>query len=191
LSVLPRAFDELSNSFRNHLLLLGRCPLLAGIGLLHVISNPGVDPFAGTLLKETLVSTNSHRPHRRPRPEQRPGRPITSSTSEPIPAPGESNQLLYTPAEAADKLRVRESWLRRRAAARQIPCTFLGKHLRFSDADLAGIVAQNAQAPTGRRPRRRSSTVRDRDLPPPPVRSVHPPDRHDHNRDDGSSPWLG
>jgi hypothetical protein len=27
---------------------------------------------------------------------------------------------------------VRESWLRRKAAARAIPCTFLGKHLRFS-----------------------------------------------------------
>jgi hypothetical protein len=87
---------------------------------------------------------------------------------------------------------VPESWLRRKAAARQIPCTFLGKHLRFSTADLAAIVAQNGQAPTGRRPRRRPApTNRDRDLPPPPRRSVDPPDRHDHNRDDGSNPWHG
>jgi excisionase family DNA binding protein len=106
---------------------------------------------------------------------------------------GEGDQLLYTPAEAAELLRIRESWLRRKAAARQIPCTFLGKHLRFSAADLAAIVAQNGQAPTGRRPRRRGlrSTVRDRDLPRPPLRSVDPPDRDDHNREDGSSAWHG
>jgi hypothetical protein len=30
--------------------------------------------------------------------------------------------LLYTPAEAAVLLRVRESWLRRKAGARVIPC---------------------------------------------------------------------
>src|SRR4051794_39104220 len=132
--------------------------------------------------KETFVSTNPNRntwphPHR------------TASTALPAIGP---DQLLYTPAEAAAKLCVRESWLRRRAGARQVPCTFLGKHLRFSAADLAAIVAQNGQAPTGRRPRRRpSSTVRDRDLPPAPGRRVDPPDRHDHNRDDGSSPWHG
>ncbi|GAA1818409.1 helix-turn-helix domain-containing protein [Planosporangium flavigriseum] len=112
--------------------------------------------------------------------------------TEPPPAK-EGNQLLYTPVEAAAQLRIRESWLRRQAAARQIPCTFLGKHLRFSAADLAAIVAQHGQAPTGRRPRRRGSrsTVRDRDLPTRPMRSVDPPDRDDHNRDDGSTPWHG
>ena len=57
---------------------------------------------------------------------------------------------VFTPAEAAGILRVRESWLRRKAAARQIPCTFLGKHLRFSAADLAAIVAANARPATGR-----------------------------------------
>lgn len=104
----------------------------------------------------------------------------------------QSPQLLYTPAEAARQLRVRESWLRRRAAARQVPCTFLGKHLRFSAADLAAIVAQNGQAPTGRRSGRRPSRpARNRDLPTPPRRSVDPPDRHDHNREQGSTPWHG
>jgi excisionase family DNA binding protein len=142
------------------------------------------------------VSTNPHRPHRPhrlPRPAQQPSRPGTSPASQPVPGNGE--QLLYTTAESAELLRVRESWLRRRAAARQIPCTFLGKHLRFSAADLAGIVAQNGQAPTGRRPRRRpastASTVRDRDLPTPRARSVDPPDRDDHIREQGSSPWHG
>jgi excisionase family DNA binding protein len=68
---------------------------------------------------------------------------------------------LYTPADAAGLLAVRESWLRRRAAERRVPCTFLGKHLRFSRADLEAIAAAAAR-PTGpptplrrRSPRRR------------------------------------
>jgi excisionase family DNA binding protein len=51
---------------------------------------------------------------------------------------------LYTPGEAADLLAVRESWLRRRATARAVPCTFLGKHLRFSRADLIAIARAGA-----------------------------------------------
>ena len=46
---------------------------------------------------------------------------------------------LRTPAEAAEILRIRESWLRDKAAARAIPCTFIGKHLRFSDDDIQGF----------------------------------------------------
>ena len=34
---------------------------------------------------------------------------------------------LHTPAEAAEILRIHESWLRAKAAARAIPCTFIGK----------------------------------------------------------------
>jgi excisionase family DNA binding protein len=99
--------------------------------------------------------------------------------------------VLYTPAEAAQRLRVRESWLRKKATVREIPCTFLGKHLRFSPADLAAIVAASARPAVGRRLRRKTTTtVRDRDLPPGPMRSVHPPDRDDHVSD-GSTPWPG
>jgi excisionase family DNA binding protein len=66
---------------------------------------------------------------------------------------------LYTVAEAADILKVRESWLRTKASARQIPCTFVGKHLRFSDDDLAEIMkAGSRQAVTSREPRSRRST---------------------------------
>jgi excisionase family DNA binding protein len=64
---------------------------------------------------------------------------------------------LYTPAEAARTLKVRESWLRKKAAARLIPCTFLGKHLRFTDDDLADIVRAGAREPViarSTRPRR-------------------------------------
>jgi hypothetical protein len=53
---------------------------------------------------------------------------------------------LHTPAEAAEILRIRESWLRGKAAARAIPCTFVGKHLRFSDVfSVAGNPANGVQ----------------------------------------------
>lgn len=59
---------------------------------------------------------------------------------------------LRTPAQAAQLLAVPESWLRRKAAARTIPCTFLGKHLRFSPADLAAIATAGAQSISTRTP---------------------------------------
>ena len=62
---------------------------------------------------------------------------------------------LYTPAEAADMLQVRESWLRKKASARAIPCTFIGKHLRFSDQDIAAIIAAGAKQPVVRQRRGR------------------------------------
>jgi excisionase family DNA binding protein len=64
---------------------------------------------------------------------------------------------LYTPAEAAKILKVRESWLRTKAAARAIPCTFVGKHLRFSDDDITEIMSAGARQPvTSREGRTRS-----------------------------------
>ena len=54
---------------------------------------------------------------------------------------------LYTAAEAAGILKVRESWLKTKAAARLIPCTFIGKHLRFSDDDIAEIMRAGARQP--------------------------------------------
>ncbi|MEV4644950.1 helix-turn-helix domain-containing protein [Saccharopolyspora sp. NPDC049357] len=60
--------------------------------------------------------------------------------------PSAESQILYTPEEAAAKLRVRPSWLRRKASTRAIPCRFIGKHLRFADEDLrhiAGLSSQN------------------------------------------------
>lgn len=63
----------------------------------------------------------------------------------------EAERLLYTPDEAAGLLSVPVSWLRRKAAARQVPCTFVGKHLRFSQADLTTIVEDGHQPPCNRR----------------------------------------
>ena len=50
-------------------------------------------------------------------------------------------------------LRVRESWLRTKAAARAIPCTFIGKHLRFSESDIQRIKLDGARDPATRRRR--------------------------------------
>lgn len=54
---------------------------------------------------------------------------------------------LHTVAEAADILKVKESWLRTKASARLIPCTFVGKHLRFSDDDISEIMRAGARQP--------------------------------------------
>lgn len=62
-----------------------------------------------------------------------------------------SRPHLHTPAEAAQLLTVRESWLRRQAGVRAVPCTLLGKHLRFSDADLHSIIASGARPARYRR----------------------------------------
>ena len=59
-------------------------------------------------------------------------------------------------------LAVRESWLRRRATARTVPCTFLGKHLRFSHADLVAIAAAGAHPVGAVAPRRRAGAGRAR-----------------------------
>lgn len=61
---------------------------------------------------------------------------------------------LHTPAEAANILNVRESWLRTKASARLVPCTFVGKHLRFSDDDIAEIMRAGAREPVTARERR-------------------------------------
>jgi hypothetical protein len=61
---------------------------------------------------------------------------------------------LHTAAEAAAILKVRESWLKTKASARLIPCTFIGKHLRFSDADIEDIMRAGARATIAARPGR-------------------------------------
>jgi hypothetical protein len=54
------------------------------------------------------------------------------------------------PARTALAVTARTSWLRGKAAARAIPCTFIGKHLRFSDDDIAQIMAEGARQPVTR-----------------------------------------
>lgn len=61
-----------------------------------------------------------------------------------------SEPLLYTAQQAADMLQVPVSWLRKKASARAVPCTFVGRHLRFSHADLTGIIAAGSAGTTRR-----------------------------------------
>jgi hypothetical protein len=91
----------------------------------------------------------------------------TGAAESVVPSTGESAgdpvPTLFTPTQAAELLQVPESWLRRRAARRLVPCTFLGKHLRFSHANLHQIItdatrpatARRSAADTGAAPRRR------------------------------------
>ncbi|GAA3458013.1 helix-turn-helix domain-containing protein [Saccharothrix longispora] len=90
-----------------------------------------------------------------PAPDDKPDAVAAPSETGPDSAPvAVGARLLHTPAQAAELLSVRESWLRRMAGRREIACTFVGKHLRFSDADLRSIVH------CGSRPARRDDTFR-------------------------------
>jgi excisionase family DNA binding protein len=55
---------------------------------------------------------------------------------------------LYTAAEAAEILRVKQSWLERQAAARKIPFTMLGGAYRFTADHLAVIVQTYEMVPS-------------------------------------------
>lgn len=63
------------------------------------------------------------------------------------PATAQPDVVLYTPEQAAAMLQVRPSWLRRRAAARTVPCRFLGKHLRFAREDIDQIAEASKETP--------------------------------------------
>lgn len=54
---------------------------------------------------------------------------------------------LWTIPEAAALLNVPENWLRKKVAAQAVPCTRLGKHVRFTDEHLDQIVEAGEQRP--------------------------------------------
>jgi hypothetical protein len=58
---------------------------------------------------------------------------------------------LYTPEQVGQMLQVPASWLRKKVSARSVPCTFVGKHLRFSAADIAAIISIGSTPATERR----------------------------------------
>lgn len=55
--------------------------------------------------------------------------------------------VIHTLAEAAAILRVKQSWIERRAAAREIPFTMLGGAYHFTAEHIAEIVQINEQRP--------------------------------------------
>jgi excisionase family DNA binding protein len=93
---------------------------------------------------------------------RRPQQPPTDTNATASTTDSEANvPRVHTPSEAALLLKVPESWLRRQAGQRKLPCTFLGRHLRFSDADLQAIITAGARPArtTSRRPRRDGPTA--------------------------------
>ncbi|EWM12007.1 helix-turn-helix domain-containing protein [Kutzneria sp. 744] len=111
---------------------------------------------------------------------------VGPSTGEPA---GDPVPTLFTPAQAADLLQVPESWLRRRAARRLVPCTFLGKHLRFSRANLDQILTDAARPATTspRPPSGVSAAPRRRGRPPARARvEVRRPDSGKRTRSSGA-----
>ncbi|WP_309117563.1 helix-turn-helix domain-containing protein [Saccharothrix sp.] len=92
-----------------------------------------------TPVASTITEPKHETPSRPTEPEDTtPTAPNNTDADEPI---------LYTPEQAAALLQVRPSWLRRRAAARAVPCRFLGKHLRFTRQDLLEIATASHQPP--------------------------------------------
>jgi hypothetical protein len=92
----------------------------------------------------SLPRPRSHRGITRPSTEDA----ISTSVQKPLLAGvGGIEPVLYTPEQAAALLQVRPSWLRRKAAARAVPCRFVGKHLRFSHADINAIAEASATSP--------------------------------------------
>lgn len=74
-------------------------------------------------------------------------------------------ERFYTAEEAAEKLRVPASWLKRQARAGQIPRHKVGRYVRFTDSDLAAIEHQTAEQPIPLpTPLRRETHVRPRGL---------------------------
>lgn len=100
---------------------------------------PGIPGDAGELTRSNSYTTSVDATQDSQRRDSGPGRGPSTGVR------------LYTPSEAAAMLQVRESWLRKKASARVIPCTFIGKHLRFSERDIAAIIAAGAKQPVVRR----------------------------------------
>ncbi|WP_460402133.1 helix-turn-helix domain-containing protein [Actinophytocola sediminis] len=124
-------------------------------------SDPGpqASPTTPTALDHapaTTAATHDHLSAQRSRRGITRPRPVCPSDELVAPAAGRSTTgqvparaepLLYTPEQAADLLQIRPSWLRRKAAARAVPCRSVGKHLRFSRADIETI-AENSTTPS-------------------------------------------
>lgn len=66
---------------------------------------------------------------------------------------GEPPIAVHTLNEAAVILRVKPSWLQRRAAARKIPFTMLGGAYHFTTEHIAEIVKINEKLPAIREPK--------------------------------------
>lgn len=84
-------------------------------------------------------------------------RPGATTASKGLKPPvNEPAPVLFTFAQAARMTALPESWLRRAVTERRIPFRKVGKHVRFTHADLDALVAQS-EVPAGVSPIRRKS----------------------------------
>ena len=65
--------------------------------------------------------------------------------------------LTYSVAQAAAKLNISSDMVYQRVAAREWPCTRMGRKIRFTPAQIVAILALCEQPATTRQPRRRSA----------------------------------
>jgi excisionase family DNA binding protein len=61
--------------------------------------------------------------------------------------PAIDTTTLLTMAEAATHLRVPENWLRKKVSAGAVPCTRIGRHVRFTVAQVEEIIVGGEQRP--------------------------------------------
>lgn len=66
---------------------------------------------------------------------------------------------LLTFEQAAERLAVRESWLRKAVAAEQVPHTRIGRHVRFTEQNLNDFIEASQRTPLPVRPIRRRHTA--------------------------------
>jgi excisionase family DNA binding protein len=57
----------------------------------------------------------------------------------------ELKRVFFTFAEVAEMTALKESWLRRAAAAQAIPSHKVGRHIRFTEEDIDALIAQSAR----------------------------------------------
>jgi excisionase family DNA binding protein len=121
-----------------------RTPLHAG----HGGGTAGI-PASGPRSCQRSTARASAAAHpRTQRSDSPPASTPTSTTKPDIEAEDRAQpRLLHTPEQAAALLQVPASWLRKKAAAGDIPRTKIGRHLRFSDADLNAIIRHGSRNP--------------------------------------------
>ena len=78
----------------------------------------------------------------------RPSRKETAQAAE----DDEAKLRLYTAEQAAALLQVSPTWLRKKATARRVPSTFVGRYLRFSADDIAAIERSGIRPANSARP---------------------------------------
>lgn len=71
--------------------------------------------------------------------------PAPEKHTKEAPAQVMAEPQLYTAEQAAALLQVSPWWLRKKATSRQVPCTFVGRYLRFSVDDIDCIVRDGAR----------------------------------------------